>query len=205
VTWSQVALKEFTAEEIMKSATTDCSTSSILVTSGALTTLSSGTSSGVTTGSVGVSKSTLVTIHGILAGFIFALLFTFRGVMIRMLSFKSFLWAHGILQIIEYIDYLIVMGLEVYIALHLSFVRSLLVHKSWHECRLIRFTRANSPKTHPILGFVLVALLFLQGPLNCVHHVAYKKLPATNLDYLLAAMDRSFCHSLRNDQQRTWS
>jgi hypothetical protein len=122
-----LAARGLTAEAIVKRATTTCTTSGSSGTLGTSNsgTANSGTSSGVTTGSSSVSRSSLVTIHGILAGFIFTLLFPFGGIMIRILSFKSLLWAHGILQIIGYIGYIVAMGLGIYIATHPSFVSRL--------------------------------------------------------------------------------
>lgn len=117
-----LAAQGLTAEAIIKRAITDCLTSIGPVTGSSGSTSNTGTSSGVATGSKGASTGSLITVHGILAGFIFTVLFPFGGIMIRLLSFTSLPWAHGVLQITGYIGYIISMGLGVYIATQSSFV-----------------------------------------------------------------------------------
>lgn len=116
----ELATHGLTAEAIVKRVPTDCVSAIGPVTA-------PGRSSGVTTGSKGVSTGSLITIHGILAGFIFTVLFPFGGIMIRLLGFQGLLWAHGILQIVGYIGYIVSMGLGAYTATRPYFVNALTI------------------------------------------------------------------------------
>ena len=96
---------EYTAEELVKRAveSPNCATSN-----GDL--VSSGVS--VSTGDGGWFAAA----HGIIAGAVLCVVFPIGGIMIRLLSFRGLLWAHGILQSVAYVLYVVAMGLGVKLA-----------------------------------------------------------------------------------------
>lgn len=109
--------------------------------------------------------------HAVLACLAFGLVFPLGGIMIHIMSFKSLLWTHGILQVFGFITYSIAFGFGLQIALHPNSV-------SFHiqiPRSSLTITQDRLHDAHPIIGILLFCLLSFQAPLGYIHHAAYKQ------------------------------
>ncbi|KAF1832869.1 CBD9-like protein [Decorospora gaudefroyi] len=99
------------------------------------------------------SSHTMVVAHGVLACLVFVLLFPAGAIAIRLASFPGIVWLHGGFQIFAYIVYIAAFGLGVYLA----------------------NDKGKTGAYHPIIGIVVLVLLFFQPMLGWIHHVMFKK------------------------------
>lgn len=90
-----------------------------------------------------------------MASLAFVLLFPIGGILIRLGSFRGLWLVHGLFQLLAYLIYIAAFGIGIYLAMNMP--GELL---------------SNS---HPIIGIVLLVLLFLQPFLGLLHHVMFKK------------------------------
>jgi hypothetical protein len=106
-------------------------------------------------GSSGGSGNTrlMLIAHGILASLAFVILFPAGAIAIRLASFPGVVWLHAAFQIFAYLVYIAAFGLGVYLATEMK----LLDHY------------------HPIIGIVVLVLIFFQPILGWMHHALFKK------------------------------
>ena len=95
----------------------------------------------------------MVTAHAVLATLAFGLLFPTGSILIRLGSFRGLWIVHGIIQLITYILFIAAAAIGIYIATHAR----------------------EMNHTHPIIGVIVLVLLFFQPFLGLVHHFAFKK------------------------------
>lgn len=97
----------------------------------------------------------MVTAHGALASIAFLALFPSGAIFIRIPALSRFggVWMHAAIQIIAYCTYIAAAGLGIYIAMK--------------EDYLMEY--------HPIIGMVLLGVLFLQPFGGIAHHHLFKK------------------------------
>jgi hypothetical protein len=102
------------------------------------------------TGSLSNRREMLIA-HGILASLAFVILFPVGGIAIRLVSMPGIAWLHGAFQIFGYLVYIAGAGLGIYLAKNMSLLDS----------------------HHPIIGLVLLAVLFFQPALGWLHHLFF--------------------------------
>lgn len=90
-----------------------------------------------------------------MASLAFVLFFPIGGILIRLGSFRGLWLVHGLFQTLAYLIYIAAFGIGVWLAINMP--GDLL---------------SNS---HPIIGIVLLVLLFFQPFLGVLHHVMFKK------------------------------
>ncbi|ORY62055.1 uncharacterized protein BCR38DRAFT_437282 [Pseudomassariella vexata] len=104
-------------------------------------------------------------IHGILAAVAFVALFPLGSIFMRVIPGR-FAWIiHGITQMIAYIVYIAGAALGIYL------VRMVQIPPNNSSLLEMEQTRA-----HPIIGLVVLAVLFLQPVLGWIHHIRFKAL-----------------------------
>lgn len=91
--------------------------------------------------------------HGVLASLAFVILFPMGSIAIRLASFPGIIWIHAAFQIFAYIIYIAGFGLGVYLAKDLKLMS----------------------QSHPIIGIVVLLVLFVQPILGWMHHAMFKK------------------------------
>lgn len=99
------------------------------------------------------NAETLVTAHSVIATIAFGLLLPCGSILIRLGLFRGLWLVHGIIQTLTYLFFIAAAALGIFIASH---------------------SRAMT-QAHPIIGIVLLALLFFQPFLGLLHHFAFKK------------------------------
>ncbi|KAF2024326.1 hypothetical protein EK21DRAFT_104741 [Setomelanomma holmii] len=101
------------------------------------------------------SRQKILIAHGVLAALAFVLFFPVGSILIRLGSFRGVWLVHGIFQLFAYIVYIVAFGLGVWMVNNLP---------------------VNLLDTyHPIIGIVVLVLLFFQPILGFVHHVKFRK------------------------------
>ncbi|KAJ4400141.1 hypothetical protein N0V91_008932 [Didymella pomorum] len=98
-------------------------------------------------------RRTMLIAHGVLASLAFVILFPAGAIAIRLASFPGVVWFHALFQIFAYLVYIAAFGLGVYLASEME----MLDHY------------------HPIIGIVVLILVFLQPAFGWLHHVLFKK------------------------------
>jgi hypothetical protein len=91
--------------------------------------------------------------HGVLASLAFVILFPMGSIAIRLASFPGIIWIHAAFQIFAYIVYIAGFGLGVYLAKDLNLMS----------------------QSHPIIGIVVLLVLFVQPILGWMHHTMFRK------------------------------
>ncbi|KAI0165040.1 hypothetical protein GGR57DRAFT_451495 [Xylariaceae sp. FL1272] len=104
-------------------------------------------------------------IHGISAAVAFAFLFPLGSIVMRVIPGRSTWIVHGLIQLVAYILYIAAAGLGL---LLVSIVRVPPQGSS-----LLSMASTNA---HPIIGIVLLGLLFFQPFLGFMHHRQFKKI-----------------------------
>lgn len=104
------------------------------------------------TGSLKNRREMLIA-HGVLASLAFVILFPIGGIAIRLVSMSGIAWLHGAFQILGYAVYIAGAGLGIYLAKSLNQLNN----------------------HHPIIGLVLLAVLFFQPALGWLHHLFFVK------------------------------
>lgn len=132
----------------LAAATGGSSSNPFLTYSGATSASGSGTSSGSGGGSNIIAQT-----HGSLGFLAFAIFFPLGVIVLRIFSFRGLLWVHVAIQMLAYAVALAVLGTGAYLAT----------------------TQKTLLAAHPIIGFVVIGLLFLQPGLGFAHHIMYKR------------------------------
>jgi hypothetical protein len=91
--------------------------------------------------------------HGVLASLAFVILFPAGAIAIRLASFPGVAWLHGAFQIFAFMVYIAAAGLGIYLACGLKLLNNY----------------------HPIIGMVVLAVIFFQPILGFLHHRLFKK------------------------------
>lgn len=115
-----------------------------------------GASSGITpigASRSGVNQQAMLIAHGVLASLAFVILFPAGAIAIRLASFPGVVWLHGAFQVFAYLIYIAAAGLGIYMASGLNLLNN----------------------HHPIIGMVILAVLFFQPILGLLHHRLFKK------------------------------
>jgi hypothetical protein len=115
-----------------------------------------GSSSGITpigASRSGINQQAMLIAHGVLASLAFVILFPAGAIAVRLASFPGVAWLHGAFQIFAYLIYIAAAGLGIYIACGLRLLNN----------------------HHPIIGLVVLAVLFFQPILGLLHHRLFKK------------------------------
>ncbi|PIB01261.1 hypothetical protein CB0940_00125 [Cercospora beticola] len=101
------------------------------------------------------SYSTKVIAHAVLATVAFGFLFPAGGILIRLASFRGLWVIHAVWQLLAYVLYIAAFGLGVW---------------------LVRTGPRNMlHDPHPIIGIVLLGLLFFQPFFGLLHHFLFRK------------------------------
>lgn len=101
----------------------------------------------------GGNRKTMLIAHGVLASLAFVILFPSGAIAIRLASFPGVIWLHAAFQVLAYLVYVAGFGLGVYLATEMDLV----------------------DHYHPIIGVVVLILVFFQPVTGWVHHYLYKK------------------------------
>jgi len=104
-------------------------------------------------GAFASSRDTMILAHGVMASLAFVAFFPIGGILIRVASFTGLVWVHAALQILGFLVYIVAFGIGIWIAMNQQYL-----------------TRA-----HPIIGIVLLIILFAQPLGGWLHHRAFKK------------------------------
>lgn len=131
---------------------------------------SSGSSGGDSSsgGETSQPSDAFIMAHGILAAIAFLVLFPIGAVLVRIPSLSP--WVHAGMQIFAYCCFVAAAGLGIYLATSLG----------------------DLTETHPIIGMVLLGLLFFQPLGGFLHHRAYKdKEGRTTVSYLHVWLGRA--------------
>ena len=123
---------------------------------------SSPSGGGARTGSSGSSSEShggmsninmIVAAHGTLAAVAFLALFPIGSIFIRIPGLSKNVWVHASIQIFSYCTFIAAAGLGIYLA------------RSFHRLS----------DAHPIIGLLLLGILFLQPFFGILHHSLFKK------------------------------
>ncbi|KAI1261091.1 hypothetical protein F5Y18DRAFT_403377 [Xylariaceae sp. FL1019] len=104
-------------------------------------------------------------IHGISAAVAFAFLFPLGSIVMRVIPGKLTWIVHGLVQLIAYILYIAAAGLGLLLVN--------MVRVPPQGSSLLSMAATNA---HPIIGIVLLVVLFFQPVLGFIHHRQFKKL-----------------------------
>lgn len=102
-------------------------------------------------------------IHGILCALSMVVLFPMGSVLMRLLPGRVALWVHGLWQIVATCVYIAGVGLGIYLVQVIQTPRGSLLDSA-------------STNYHPIIGIVVLLLLFVQPFLGYIHHRKFKRL-----------------------------
>lgn len=91
--------------------------------------------------------------HGILASLAFVILFPIGGILVRLATFSGFVRIHVCIQLLAYTIFLAAFGLGAYMS------------------NLFSFTS----RRHPIIGIIVLVLIFFQPIFGYIHHRLIKK------------------------------
>ncbi|KAK5175085.1 uncharacterized protein LTR77_000222 [Saxophila tyrrhenica] len=97
--------------------------------------------------------NTMVTAHAILGTLVFGLLFPSGSILIRLGSFRGLWLVHGIIQLVTYILFIAAAAIGIWMATHIRMMSH----------------------AHPVIGILLLVLIFFQPFLGFIHHFAFKK------------------------------
>jgi hypothetical protein len=95
----------------------------------------------------------MIRAHGTLASTVFLVLFPIGAMVIRIPGLSVPVWVHAGIQIFTYCCFVAAAGLGIYLATNLKLLTN----------------------HHPIIGMILLGLLFFQPFFGLLHHSAYKK------------------------------
>lgn len=104
-------------------------------------------------------RRTMLIAHGVLASLAFVIFFPAGAIAIRLASFPGVVWFHAAFQVFAYLVYIAAFGLGIYIASEME----MLDHH------------------HPIIGIVVLVLIFLQPFFGYLHHLLFKKYQSRTL------------------------
>ncbi|XDG10005.1 hypothetical protein ABKA04_009620 [Annulohypoxylon sp. FPYF3050] len=105
------------------------------------------------------------TAHGVIAALCFAILFPAGAILMRIISGRHAWWIHGVFQVTAYLLYVAAA------ALGIRLIQIIKIPPNGTSLLEISSTNA-----HPIIGIVILAVLFLQPPLGIIHHQKFKQL-----------------------------
>ncbi|KAH8195547.1 hypothetical protein TruAng_010284 [Truncatella angustata] len=104
-------------------------------------------------------------IHGTLAALAFVGIFPVGAILMRVVPGRFVYLVHGITQLVAYVVYICGAALGIYL------VRMVRIPPNGRS--LLSIPEANA---HPIIGLVILAVLFFQPILGWVHHIRYRRL-----------------------------
>lgn len=104
-------------------------------------------------GAFGANRDTILLAHGVMASLAFLGFFPIGGILIRAASFSGLVWVHAALQMIGFLVYIVAFGMGIWIAINGQYLTN----------------------AHPIIGIVLLILLFAQPIGGFLHHRYFKK------------------------------
>ena len=104
------------------------------------------------TGGGSSNRQAMLIAHGVLASLAFVILFPAGAIAIRLASIPGIAWIHGGFQIFAYMVYIAATGLGINLACGLGLLNSY----------------------HPIIGLVVLAVLFFQPIIGVLHHRLFK-------------------------------
>lgn len=107
----------------------------------------------------GGNQRTMLIAHGVLASLAFVILFPAGAIAIRLASFPGVVWLHAAFQVFAYLVYIAGFGLGVYLASQMSL----------------------TDHYHPIIGIVVLVLVFFQPIFGFLHHSLFKKYSSRTL------------------------
>ncbi|KAI2472406.1 hypothetical protein F4781DRAFT_428377 [Annulohypoxylon bovei var. microspora] len=105
------------------------------------------------------------TAHGIIAALCFAILFPAGAILMRIIPGRHAWWIHALFQVVAYILYIAAA------ALGIRLVQMIKIPPSGSS-----LLESSSTNAHPIIGLVILAVLFFQPPLGFIHHSKFKRL-----------------------------
>ncbi|KAI1100573.1 hypothetical protein F4804DRAFT_318570 [Jackrogersella minutella] len=105
------------------------------------------------------------TAHGVIAALCFVILFPAGAILMRIIPGRHAWLVHAIFQSIAYILYVAAAALGIRLTQMVKIPRE--------GSSLLEMSSTNA---HPIIGIVLLAVLFLQPPLGFIHHSKFKRL-----------------------------
>ncbi|KAH7402255.1 hypothetical protein DE146DRAFT_460671 [Phaeosphaeria sp. MPI-PUGE-AT-0046c] len=108
----------------------------------------------ITATSSASNQRAMLIAHGVLASLAFVILFPAGAIAIRLASFPGIVWLHAAFQVFAYIVYIAAFGLGVYLATQLNVLNNY----------------------HPIIGIVVMVVIFFQPIFGFFHHSQFKKL-----------------------------
>jgi hypothetical protein len=109
-------------------------------------------------------------IHGIVAAVAFAFLFPLGSILMRVAHLGPHTWVlHGLVQLVAYALYTAAAGL----GLHLVSIVRIPSSSNNNTTSLLDMAATNA---HPIIGIVLLGVLFFQPLLGLLHHRRFKRL-----------------------------
>jgi hypothetical protein len=119
--------------------------------------------------------------HGIIACLVFAILFPFGAISLRIIPGRFTVVVHVLFQLLAHVLYIVAFGLGIWMASKIKSVTFFdLVSSSRGKlpiclktARLILLVQYNNH--HLVIGIVIFALLFFQPFLGIIHHLGFKK------------------------------
>ncbi|KAI1456571.1 hypothetical protein F4805DRAFT_220101 [Annulohypoxylon moriforme] len=105
------------------------------------------------------------TAHGVIAAIFFAILFPAGAILMRIIPGRHAWWIHGVFQVVAYLLYVAAA------ALGIRLIQIIKIPPNGSS--LLEMSSTNA---HPIIGIVILAVLFLQPPLGFLHHSKFKRL-----------------------------
>lgn len=136
--------------------TTGSTSSTASATTSSATTSSSSSGSDSDDSSSSAEEHRMNTIqltHAVLSSIAFVAFFPIGGILVRVASFAGLVWVHAALQVFGYIIFIAGAGLGIYLAEEGSY---------WGQA-------------HPIIGIVLLVILFFQPLTGWLHHKVFKQ------------------------------
>lgn len=117
---------------------------------------SDGAASGHSSGYLSLSIQTqnaILYAHAALACIVFVALLPGGAILVRLSAFAGNIWAHGAIQMFSFLMYMAAVGLGIYMAI----------------------PQGLTDKYHPIIGLILLGMLFSQPFLGWQHHTSFRK------------------------------
>lgn len=97
--------------------------------------------------------------------------FPVGGIVIRLASFRGLWLVHGLFQIFAYLLYIAGAGIGLWVRKHSTFDLPPLITSN----QMISARRQLLHDPHPIIGIILLVLIFFQPFLGFLHHFMFKK------------------------------
>ncbi|KAK5109968.1 hypothetical protein LTR62_006335 [Meristemomyces frigidus] len=102
------------------------------------------------------SQNTVLYVHAVLASVAFVALFPGGAILIRLGNFKGVVWVHAGMQALGYVIYTVGAALGIYLAVDQG-----------------NFVKNSVDVAHPVIGLILLGVLFTQPFSGLLHHKQY--------------------------------